>query len=199
MFSRMPRTGHEVAVHKAVNDLMGDVRWMSLLADVVNKLRSGYYLSGWVDVILQHWEGDARYDLYDAYCFAQIHSAVLSGRILVAEVETCGTPADDKQVTKNNAILGRLPKPFTGKFNGGVSDEDGWIAWNSATMFGQEIGNGSKKRDVIPPSRLPLEVGYTKGSRTLLHLAMERGVARWPYGSSRICLLKVVDCRYLSF
>src|SRR5690606_39295719 len=45
----------------------------------------------------------------------------------------------------------------------------------------------------IVPGLLPLEVGYTDGSRTLLHFAQERGVARWPYGSDTIYLYKVID------
>jgi len=43
-----------------------------------------------------------------------------------------------------------------------------------------------------------LEVGSTLGSRTLLHLRFEGGIARWPYDSEDIYIYVVIDERELA-
>ena len=45
------------------------------------------------------------------------------------------------------------------------------------------------------PGWAPLEVGYTRPSRTLLHLTEFGAVARWPYGHDVITLLVQRDGR----
>lgn len=45
----------------------------------------------------------------------------------------------------------------------------------------------------LKPFSAPLEVGYTKPSRTLHHLMVEGAVARWAYDSTDIDLLVDIE------
>jgi hypothetical protein len=44
-----------------------------------------------------------------------------------------------------------------------------------------------------PPTRAPLEVGYTSISTTMYHLNLERSLARWPYHSQSIYIFYCTD------
>ncbi len=39
---------------------------------------------------------------------------------------------------------------------------------------------------IVPPRRIPLEIGPTRASVMLLHIRSELGVARWPYRHDQI-------------
>jgi hypothetical protein len=148
-----------------------------------------------MDVITQYFpRRKADYDLYDAYAFGVIHSGALSGSILSATIELKSEPCRDTETEENNRILQRLPPPFHALFEGGPGGpSDGWLSWDTAVRFGNVLSDGSTKKQMIPPTRLPLEVGYTEAGTTYGHLSTERGLARWPYGSTEVTLLKVID------
>ena len=147
-----------------------------------------------VNSILQNWHGH-KYDIYDAYAFAVIHTEIFLGKIATAHVNLGATPHGDKEVDYHDAILADSPDCiFSGTFYGGLADQDGNFTWKSPVKFtlqrvNEETGTLLEPSTIpLPPLTVPLEVGYTKGSRSLLHLRIERGLARWPYGSEWVTI-----------
>jgi|GEM_PF-5594423 len=81
----------------------------------------------------------------------------------------------------------------------GLADQDGSFTWKSTVKFSVQRYDGTAKKVRKPrpvsvaPRTVPLEVGYTKGSRTMLHLSADLGLARWPYGSEAITVFVTLD------
>lgn len=182
---------HEVAVRKIVHGLfLKEPEWAKCLAQYQRKMESGFFPYWYIDSILQSLGRYWRFDIYDAFCFAVIHTAIKSGDILTAQVDIGVEPFADKRHMVNNRLLQEACEPFWGKFWGDTKDSDGLFGWRRPVTFGQVLLDGSIYEEVIEPMSIPFEVGYTDGSRSLLHLFTDGGLARWPYGSSRIHLFK---------
>jgi hypothetical protein len=122
---------------------------------------------------------------------------------MLARIEVGEEPGPDDAIKSNNAKLVDLPKPFKASFDPGPRKEgDGLLEWETIVAFGpiQCEDHGKDDKDPCPaafmkaisrkPGSIPLEVGTTKPSRTLLHLLEPPfGVARWPYNSKDIHVL----------
>lgn len=135
------------------------------------------------------------YDIYDAYFFAQVWGMLLTGSVVACRVNINETPPRDNQFVKFNEILGTLQHPFEARFAGGPGtlDNDGHFEWKEPIVFTSLIPDKLSAVQ-LPASLVPLECGSTKGFTTFLHImAGETGVARWPYGSQDVWLLKLVD------
>ena len=104
--------GVEEAVHKR----MEDAEACRVYCDVLKKMRNGWFDEREMNCISQKFAGE--YDIYDAYCFAQIHSMIWSGEIVIVEVEMGGGPASDASVKYNDDALKRMVPPFSGNFIG---------------------------------------------------------------------------------
>lgn len=193
----MSESTHAKVLRSIVNKLMADPEQISVFSDYLGKLRSGYFDKSYVDRVLQKPPRFSEYDIYDAYAFAQFHFLNSSGKLASATVNIGLEPRDNTQVEYHNDIL-RKGKIFHGKFVGGLADSDGYMTWDKPlefqTMHASESDDTIDRRGVIiMPRTLPLEVGYTEGSRTLLHLQQGDGLARWPYGSKEITLYVNLD------
>lgn len=121
-------------------------------------------------------------------------------------VNVGATPRGDKEVGYHNTILADSPGyMFYGTFYGGLADQDGSFTWKSNVEFNVQRYDGAAKKVRKPrpvsvaPRTVPLEVGYTKGSRTMLHLGADLGLARWPYGSEAITVFVTLDPVILKF
>ncbi|MEA2206553.1 MAG: hypothetical protein QOE77_3329 [Blastocatellia bacterium] len=150
------------------------------------------------DVTAQLVAAPLRY--YDAYAFSQVHAQILTGEVAIILVNVGATPRGDKEVDYHNAILADSPSyMFFGTFYGGLADQDGSFTWKSNVEFNVHRYDGAAKKVRKPrpvsvaPRTVPLEVGYTKGSRTMLHLGEEHGLARWPYGSESITVFVTIN------
>lgn len=187
------RTIHQQMLHEIVNEHCAqDSQWVTIVSRVLRLLMEGHWEQPYVDSLVQKWSR-YEYDIYDAYAFAQCHAALRVGSVLHATVRVAAGPRADKQVSENNRMLKQLPAPFFAQFRGNNQDDDGFLAWHEPVLFHRMHAAGQDELTPIPPSTLPLEIGYTDASRTLLHFAQERGVARWPYGSDTLHLYKVID------
>jgi hypothetical protein len=195
----MPSIHEEVLKEKVDRLTTDDPNWRLLLSDVLRRMEDGFYSPDYLDAILQNWWLH-HYDIYDAYAFAQVHTQILTGRVATALVNVDATPRGDKEVDYHNAVLADSQSHiFFGTFYGGLADQDGSFAWKSHVEFDVHRYDGAadkvrKPRPIsIAPRTVPLEVGYTKGSRTMLHLGLEHGLARWPYGSELITVFVAID------
>jgi len=184
-------TIHRRMLRETVNERCAqDARWAMAVSRVLQGLMDGYWDTAYVHSLVQKWNR-YEYDIYDAYAFAQCHAALHMGKVLYRMIQVGAPPQPDNQVRENNRTLNQLPAPFHARFLASNQDDDGFLAWEEPVFFESIIESVGPVE--IVPGLLPLEVGYTDGSRTLLHFAQERGVARWPYGSDTIYLYKVID------
>jgi len=123
--------------------------------------------------------------IYDAYAFCQMRCLIASSDVLRFTVDVGCDPYSDRQIALNNAALSDLPAPFTALFRpeaGRGANSDGHLEWDKKIMAFVYDGTGMQ----VDPISIPLEVGTTLASRTLVHVYQDRGVARWPYGSDKI-------------
>ncbi|MGD8500730.1 MAG: hypothetical protein PVJ86_08790 [Phycisphaerales bacterium] len=182
---------HINGLRKTVHDLfLEQPEWAKCLAQYQHKMESGFFPFWYTDAIVQHEGYYWTYDIYDAFCFAVIHTAIKTGDILTAQVDIGETPSTDKNYIRNNYLLQMACKPFWGEFWGEKRDTDGLFGWRQPVIFGQVLLDGEIREGKIGSTEVPLEVGYTNGSRTLLHLCTGGGLARWPYGSPVVHLFK---------
>ena len=151
-----------------------DVYW-----EVLHKMNTGFFERSYVDIFVQH--AARRYDIYDAWVFAQLHAMAASGELKVLRVDVGSEPDADSAIAKNIAALDKLPEPFHGTFWGGRHDFDGNIRWDCPIEVSGERWE---------PQTTRLEVGTTKCATTWMHLCGARWLARWPYGSTDVFILR---------
>ena len=184
---------HETACRTVVDDLLnskdGHLLWRTL-RETLERMNTGKY--GWLcDAIGQKLHP---FDIYDAYAFLHVQAAVHSGKVLAAEVLLGQAPAADNEIALNNERLASLWQPFSANFEGGCGDDDGFFEWSTPIKVASIVCPDCPATQLqileLEPSRVPLEVGYTFPSRTVLHLSQYKGLARWPYGKTSIYLLK---------
>lgn len=186
-------TVHEQAMEQAAMDAVREdpSGWGARLSTTVVKLTDGYYDKTLQDVIFQHhWRTKITLDV--AYAFTIIHEAIFNGDVVFVRIPVGTVPSSDSSTERNNGALQKISAPFKARFSGGPGDQDGSLSWSAPI---DAVSAATPKLDtvVVPPGSAPLEVGTTKASRTWLHLAQERCLARWPYGLDRIVLLVVLN------
>lgn len=187
------------SLHDHVDEQMTEPGFGPVIGDVLKKIRSGWFPKWEIDCVLQKhvpW-----YDLYDAYAFAQIHTMMWSGEVVVVKVAMGDEPFPDACIKQNDAVMKKMVRPFVGNFYGGLRDQDGWVEWTEP-VFGTEFfvddEDVEHKRLVeIPVGGVPLEVGSTYAARTLGHIYSDPGVARWPYGSKDMWIMVKTKSRSL--
>lgn len=195
----MGTSTHKRVIMEVVNRLMAESQeWRECLFHYQQLLHAGAFSQSYVDAVLQKWNSSG-YDIYDAYAFCQVHRQLCSGSIASARVGIGATPRGDKEVEYHNSVLHKSEnRLFFGEFWGGLADSDGYLSWVKPLEF--EVAQCSETDDnikrtsvVIEPRRVPLEVGTTEGSRTMVHLGFDGGLARWPYGSEELYVYIVID------
>lgn len=106
------------------------------------------------------------------------------------QIDVSGTPDADRERQANAETLRSLPAPFAAHVdmlqNG--ADRDGWFKWNTPIVLRSDPREGPRQAYLVEARTIPLEIGYSMPSRTLLHIRQARGVARWAYGSTHITL-----------
>lgn len=195
-------TVHESAADALLSTFLADPQGGELLATYSAGLREGRWDREYLEAIGQHrWE-NGRWPLEQVAVFARIHSEIMSGDVAEVEIGTAGnTPGPDSDRGGNAAALADLPAPFTALVDAGqnCAGQDGWLSWSEPIIMSVSTGSpvtepgGTTYPEtaecLIAPGRVPLEIGTTKPSNTLLHLRSHRGVGRWAYGHDRILLL----------
>jgi len=134
----------------------------------------------------------------DYYWIGLIWSDVVDGKIGITIVDVGASPGRDIDVEHNNiAICAMLKKGVItdGMFHGGAGDQDGFITVSCCVdVLVQQFCETEEYACWMEPiddddTWMPLEVGTTSGHTTVRHLNRELGVARWPYGSTKLVLI----------
>lgn len=137
-------------------------------------------------------QGRDRWSIYDGYALLVLLRWWVGGFISFASARVGVGPAADKMVDENNARLARLPSGFEAEFVpmiGSSYCDDGAFEWVKPLAL-EVFVDGAVRIYEHEPWSLPLEVGRTLASRTLLHIEQSGGVARWPYGSRHITVCR---------
>jgi len=175
-----------------VNELCTNPEWCLVLSKILSNLHNRYY-GEWQDVIVQKWERFS-YDIYDAFAFGNVWAWMCLGEIVCARIYLGSEPGKDHDEKGNNDKLqrGLSEKLFNAIFCGGNGDSDGYLDVNEPIEM--DMTNLETNEHIIKSvaGRFPLEVGYTEGSKTIDHLRSEMRLARWPYYSKEIYLLKKI-------
>jgi len=183
--------------------LADDSKLLSAMWQVQLKLNAGFFAKGWVDALVQTHSD--RYDIYDAFGFAMLWSALLRGEIIYAICDIQQRCAANRNVSQNHGALSLVSRILgpggttvrcNAAFYGNARDNDGYFEWYDRLDFSRHentsIHDCSTSSFVatvgVGRGELPLEVGDTKVGTTCGHIFGEGGLVRWPYGSTQLYL-----------
>lgn len=148
-----------------------------------------------VDALMQPW-GKSRLDLYDAFLFGQLSTALNEGWILVSRWNVGRAPFTDNEAEQNAALLNSLAEwsPIRARVIPGMgANGDGVVSSREALTFGTLFVDGLQVERQIKVDTMTLEIGHTEATTTYWHLAQTRGLARWPYESRWLWLFELVN------
>lgn len=163
--------------------------WAQVLCESFLRISRGDWSKDQLAVVVDRWGGGLTFG--DVFSFVQVVTMIRSGQAVITEIEVGEEPKGDRFVAQNDSALARLPFPFSGRFWGGNADQDGFVRWSETLDVRYQV-DGRELEVALPPGQVPLEVGYTNGVTTLLHVKGSFGVARWPYGSTTIKLIRLL-------
>lgn len=189
---------HEAAARAAYHRAISTPDGADAVADIQREMTNGHIAGEYLDVIGQ--SGFGALSPEQVLDMAVVHAGICEGRFAVTKVRAAGRPQSDRQRDANAEAVANLPGPFTATvdLDQQAGDCDGRLAWHEPVIaevtFGTEICDDGRVREIceriyVAPFQLPLEIGTTLPSRTLLHLNFDGGVARWPYGQDCITVL----------
>jgi hypothetical protein len=171
-----------------------------VLAETRQSLRSGRIDAAYRDRIGQTQHRATYWPPEQAAAFLRVHTGLMSGEFAMALIEVGEMPAGDAARHVNVDRLSRVQPAFTVRVDVEQShaEGDGEFSWaapvRAQRSTGRSLsGDATPRPELIahevPPGCVPLEIGLTFPSRTLMHLLKHGGVARWPYQSTVVALL----------
>lgn len=196
-------TIHERGAHAVLDRMLTLETTAAALVRTRDRLANGdHFTPGFVSAVGQmHRLAPGRWPVHQVAAFLDIHAAVGVGRYAMVQVGVGATPRSDAARAANAAALSDLPEPFTAELDltQNAADEDGTVAWAEDIVVTRSTGvpyaatcSAQESLTIpttVPSFRVPLEVGTTMPSRTLLHLEEDGGVARWAYDSTDLYVL----------
>ncbi|MGW1468531.1 hypothetical protein ACWCPT_29815 [Streptomyces sp. NPDC002308] len=196
-------TSHERGAHAVLDRLLRQESTAAALVRTRHRLAGGnHFTPEFVNAVGQmHRQSPGDWPVHQVACLLDIHVATASGRYARVEVEVGTRPHPDAERLANAAALKSLPGPFLAHLDidQNAGDEDGSVSWAESIVVTRSTGTSftpdcaALEPVTIPtavrPFQVPLEVGTTMPSRTLLHLEEDGGVARWAYGSTDLYIL----------
>jgi hypothetical protein len=196
------RTLHERMAGSLLDQMLYSPSAAQALAQTRQDLRGDRIPAAYRDRIGQTLRRAAYWPPVQAAAFLRVHTGLMSGEFAVSLLEVGEIPLADAARGANAERLKRLHPAFSARLNADQAgaDADGELCWTQAIRAQRSTGSTSTQTDAgrtraeigpceIPPGCVPLEVGATLPSRTLLHLVKHGGVARWPYESTVVALL----------
>lgn len=197
-------TVHEDAARELLDQVLLSPEAAAVLAETRLKLRAELANEQYVAWIGQTPRGPSSWSHEQVAAYLAVHAGLGAGHYAKVTIEVGDTPGPDADREGNARKLRRTAAPFVAMLdmNQNGADSDGTLHWDEEITVEKSTGacliDHGEQTSVnavypVDPASVPLEVGYTKPSRTLMHLTQYAGVARWAYGDDRICLLLNVD------
>ncbi|GHC72270.1 hypothetical protein GCM10007079_05370 [Nocardiopsis terrae] len=193
---------HEDVALDQAKDWLKDPEGQKALINIFEGFMEGRWSQEYIRAIGQDYRLEPRQWPIEQICsFALMHSYLMEGILRSVQIGVGETPSGDRYRVENSDALSNLPRPFraTVDLNQRNGDQDGWLEWDEPIYVERSTGVAYFlcPEDVpgplylvekAKPGRVPLEIGTTKASRSVLHVIQDAGVARWPYESERIHL-----------
>ncbi|MFH9798123.1 hypothetical protein [Streptomyces virginiae] len=184
---------------RLLDDLLYSPAAAAALAQARRHLRGGVVEVEAVDRIGQTHKGPSKWLPSQAAAYLRIFTGLTSGEFAQVLVPLGTAPNLDSERQANQAALDGLHSTFRATVDTAQdhADADGQVSWSIPITVDQSTGVGLPEaagvrpgtRPVsVPSGGVPLEIGYTMPSRTLHHLLVSGGVARWPYHHEHLCL-----------
>lgn len=203
--------GYHAAMKDNIDRILTEQpEYLVLCYQYMKSLQAGAFDSELVNAIFQEWERHT-VTIYDAYLFSLIWTGLYHGEILWTSIEIGAEPLKNSAREQNNRLLQSLSAKswvqrhpvqnstkstklkFNGRFWGGNDIGDGYVEWEQPLAVGVVSPLYGEIEIEAPPTRAPLEVGYTSISTTMYHLNLERSLARLPYHSQSIYIFYCTD------
>lgn len=192
-------TLHDDLAHSLLLKFLDD-KEESTLPVALRSLMGDTHSEQYINAIGQDYRCDPhQWPIEQILMFARMNEMIMGGLISQFEINIGRVPHKDHMRKENSSTLSQIPRPFKAELdmtqrNG---DQDGWLTWKNSITVTKSVGAAFFSSGFchpapivrpikIPAGQVPLEIGTTKPSRTVLHLIEERGVARWPYNSEII-------------
>ena len=193
-------TVHEQMAAKLMDQMLYSPSAAQVLAETRQGLRSGRIDADYRDRIGQTQHRAAYWPPEQAAAFLRVHTGLMSGEFAMTLLEVGEVPAGDADRIINAERLAHLHPAFTARPDAEQSnaERDGEMCWTAPIRAQRSTGRASSDGAApspevtvyeVPPGCVPLEIGLTFPSRTLMHLLKHGGVARWPYRSTVVALL----------
>lgn len=193
-------TVHEQMAAKLMDQMLYSPSAAQVLAETRQGLRSGRIDAAYRDRIGQTQHRAAYWPPEQAAAFLRVHTGLMSGEFAMTLLEVGEVPAGDADRIVNAERLARLHPAFIARPDAEQcnAERDGEMCWTAPIRAQRSTGRASSEGVApgpevtvheVPPGCVPLEIGLTFPSRTLLHLLKHGGVARWPYQSTVVALL----------
>lgn len=201
---------HESLARDALKRIIRDVDATATLAEVQDRISSPDDPRGleqwYIDAIGQvHMSLPRQWPMEQVAALARVHAGLVAGvfaMIRVGGLSLEGGPGRDADRERNASRLSELYGPFRADVDleQNQADEDGTLSWHepirvdraSGVSFLAPCSRAGMKPITFPvtvdPWSVPLEIGSSPPSRTMLHLVEDGAVARWPYGADWLTL-----------
>jgi hypothetical protein len=200
-------TIHEEAAKSLLDRFMQSPTVAAELSATKNDLALGAFGERYTAWIGQTLFEPAYWPLEQVAAFLRVHSGIMQGEFALIEIGVGATPGKDADRRENADKLAKINGSFAAtvnmRQNGATSDghlrweEPIWVEKSTGSFL---LGPHDDDRPVTLAHQIrggrsvPLEIGYTQPSATLLHLMTGNGgVARWAYGDERVCLMVNVE------
>lgn len=189
-------TIYQDAANQVVAKWLQDSEKARVLYETTSRLNSNFYDKHYVDFLLQNGNPRKRYyDTTDALPFCILHYHLQKGDIVVCDLPIYREPMSDDSYYENKKILEEslkqlvpvadtsLPVTFNVDVWGGTQDADGILKWSPVLAFSRM---NQQQAIWLPTTEVSLEIGYQDGTKTLMQIRGQTGLARWPYGSKTV-------------
>jgi hypothetical protein len=197
-------TLHEIAAQSLLKRFMETEVGRKNLAEGERWLREGRKDDGkdYLDCIGQyHWRDPGATDLAQLASCVTVHHRLMNPYMTAqVDIGIGEKPGPDARRRENDAALADLPEPFAAvvpEYQHDTSQGDGILRWSGpikaftstgVPLIDLHAGTCRQKNPIVwkmltlPAGQVPLEIGFTRASKTLHHLLLDGGIARWAYG-----------------
>lgn len=193
-------TVHEELAHAVLAETLASPDGPGALQQARDRIRARHTDPRYVSWIGQSQKDPHYWPPHQMAAYLRVHEMLATGEAVMFLVKAGAEPGPDADRDGNAAKLAQLPRPYTAALDMEQhgADSDGSLTWSAAVTAWRSTGLLLHASHTVTPvdiatraepRTVPLEVGSSLPSRTLMHLLVERSVARWAYGDKRVCVI----------
>lgn len=190
----MSMSYYDLAAKRHLDELVEEhPETLSVAYDALHKLKNNFFPK---DIVAALGQPYRPISMAEALSFAYLWRDICLGNLAACRIDLGIGPLKDKFIEDNNERLQRAKKCINCDivFWGGLDDDDGFVSILDPIVLAtmntprREITYGGGVSQTFP-----LEVGHQSFNKTHLTLTSHGLLARWPYGSRYLWLIKRTD------